>query len=60
MKIALAAKYIALPDTLAFINQQLFVDEHRVDNLILDVFHREQISSKEAAKLLNIIKQQFS
>lgn len=59
MKLAQDAKLIALPDTLAFINHQLFADEHRVDNLILDLSRSGQIAYEEAKKLLNIVKQQF-
>jgi predicted nucleotidyltransferase len=59
MKIAQDAKLIALPDTLLFINQQLFADEHRVDTLILDISRSEQITYEYAENLLNIMKQQF-
>jgi predicted nucleotidyltransferase len=59
MKLAHDAKLIALPDTLTFINQQLFANEHHVDNLILDISRSEQITYEDTENLLTIIKQQF-
>lgn len=59
MKIAKDAKLIASPDTLVFIRQRLFADAHRVDNLVLDISHSEQITYEEAEKILKIMKQQL-
>ena len=59
MKLAHDAKLIASPDTLVFINHQLFADDARKDNLILDISRNEQITYEDAEELLDIICQQF-
>lgn len=59
MKIVQDAKRIASPDTVAFINEQLFADERSADNLTLDISRSKQTTYEEADKLLHIMKQQF-
>jgi predicted nucleotidyltransferase len=59
MKVAEDASKLAEPETLKFINEWLFTDEHKLDNLILDMSRNTQISYEDAEGLLNIMKNQF-
>lgn len=59
MKIAADAKLIASADTLTFINERLFEDEHKLDNLILDMSRNTHIEYEEAERLLHIMRQRF-
>lgn len=59
MKLAQDAFNLAKYDISIFINTQLFADERKLDNLILDMSRNTHISYEEAEKILKIIKKQF-
>ncbi|MDG1816004.1 MAG: nucleotidyl transferase AbiEii/AbiGii toxin family protein [Glaciecola sp.] len=59
MKIASDASQLASKDTLLFITQHLWLNEQRLDWLMLDIHRSEGISYEEASTLVNIIKLQL-
>ncbi|WP_054980892.1 nucleotidyl transferase AbiEii/AbiGii toxin family protein [Pseudoalteromonas sp. P1-9] len=59
MKLAGDAKDIASEESLVFINEKLFADEAKLDNLILDISRNIQIEYAEAQDLIEVIKQQL-
>lgn len=60
MKLASDARDIAEPKTLSFINNQLFYQEDKVDNLVLDMQSTTKNTYEECHSLIEIIQKTIS
>lgn len=60
MKQADDAKDIASEESLVFINERLFANEAKLDNLILDISRNVKIEYSEAQNLIEVVKLQLA
>ena len=59
MKLAYDTRGIASLEAISFINDKLFKDDTKLDNLLLDISHNVNIEYEEAAQLVGIVSQEM-